>query len=123
MTRRLAAAISLYLRRGRPRGGSDFLFVSHRAPLGQGLTALGIRNIVRRRAADAGLAGKIRGSHVLRHSVATILINAGASIKEIADLMGHKSIDTTLIYTKVDLRSLARVALPWPTSRGGEVLQ
>lgn len=45
---------------------------------------------------------------------ATHLINAGASIKQIADLLGHRSIDTTAIYAKVDLASLTQVALPWP---------
>ena len=114
MTPRLAAAINPYLREGRPSTGSGFLFVTHRAPLGRGLKAIGVRDIVIRRAADAGLAKQVRGTHVLRHSVATALINAGASITEIADLLGHKSIDTTRIYTKVDLQSLARVALPWP---------
>ena len=91
------------------------MFVLHRAPYGQTLTPLGIRGVVRRRAAEAGLGDRIRGTHVIRHSVATQLINAGASIKQIADLLGHRSIDTTAIYTKVDLRSLASVALPWPT--------
>ena len=38
----------------------------------------------------------------------------GASLKEVADLLGHQSIDTTAIYTKVDLPTLATVALPWP---------
>ena len=71
-----------------------------------------------RRAARAGLGDRIRGTHVLRHSVATQLINAGASIKQIADLLGHRSIDTTAIYAKVDLGSLAAVALPWNGKRG-----
>jgi site-specific recombinase XerD len=43
------------------------------------------------------------------------LINSGASLKQIADLLGHRSIDTTSVYAKVDLQSLAQVALPWPS--------
>jgi len=61
----------------------------------------------------AGLTGPSRGTHVLRQTAASRLLRAGASLKEIADLLGHRSIDTTAIYTKVDLRKLTEVALPW----------
>jgi integrase/recombinase XerD len=118
---RLTSAIDLYMRRGRPAGSSRWLFVIHRAPIGQRLTAGGIGRIVTRRAAQAGLADRIHGPHVIRHSVATALINQGASIKQIADLLGHRSIDTTSIYAKVDLRSLVGVALPWPRLSRREV--
>lgn len=117
MTKRLALALREYLRRGRPRSDSPELFVIHRAPIGQALKPIGIRDIVVRYAALAGLAASIRGTHVIRHSVASSLINAGASIKGIADLLGHRSIDTTAIYAKVDLQTLARVAMPWPGDR------
>ena len=70
-----------------------------------------------RRAAEAGLAHRIRGTHVIRHSVASRWIQAGATLKQIADLLGHRSVDTTAIYAKVDVTALAKVALPWPTSR------
>jgi site-specific recombinase XerD len=59
---------------------------------------------------------------VIRHSIATTLINAGAPIKQIADLLGHQSIDTTAIYAKVDLASLRSVTLPWPAAEESEVL-
>jgi site-specific recombinase XerD len=42
-------------------------------------------------------------------------------MNQIADLLGHRSIDTTAIYAKVDLTSLRKVALPWPTACGEEV--
>jgi site-specific recombinase XerD len=51
---------------------------------------------------------------MLRHSLATRLVNRGVPIKQIADLFGHASIDTTAIYSKVDLARLAAVALPLP---------
>lgn len=121
MTRGLASAMRSYLKRGRPACGSPTLLVKHRAPVGGPLKAIGIRSMVVRRAADAGLADQIRGTHVIRRSVATALINAGAPMKEIADLLGHRSIDTTTLYAKVDLGSLRRVALRWPTSDGMEV--
>jgi len=117
MTRRLAAAIRAYLRRGRPKCPSSTLFVVHRAPRGKALTARGIQGVVRRRAVMAGLGHCIRGTQVIRHSTASRWIQAGATLKQIADLLGHRSIDTTSIYAKVDLTALAEVALPWPTSR------
>ncbi len=114
MTKRLGHALRRYLREGRPQSASGLLFVIHRAPIGQPLRPIGIRGIVVRYAARAGMADVIRGTHVIRHSVASSLINAGASIKDIADLLGHRSIDTTAIYAKVDVRSLAAVSMPWP---------
>jgi integrase/recombinase XerD len=54
------------------------------------------------------------GSRLLRHTAATNLIQGGATLKEIADILGHSSIDTTAIYTKVDLPTLREIALPWP---------
>ena len=56
------------------------------------------------------------GVHILRHSVASRLLRAGAPMKEIADILRHRSLDTSAIYAKVDLTKLAAVALPWPGS-------
>jgi integrase/recombinase XerD len=62
-----------------------------------------------------GLAGVIdRGTHSLRHTAATEMVNSGASFKEVADVLGHKAISNTFIYAKLDMRSLRKVALPWP---------
>jgi predicted amidohydrolase len=44
-------------------------------------------------------------------------VTGGASFKAVADVLGHKSISTTLIYAKLDLKALAEVALPWPGVR------
>jgi site-specific recombinase XerD len=54
------------------------------------------------------------GTHVLRHTAATRLHRRGANFKGIADLLGHRCLDTTAIYAKVDLLGLSAVALPWP---------
>jgi integrase len=62
-----------------------------------------------------GLAGITeRGPHSLRHTAATEMVNSGASFKDVADVLGHKSIATTFIYAKLDMKSLSEVALPWP---------
>jgi integrase len=62
-----------------------------------------------------GLAGiNDRGAHSLRHTAATEMVNSGASFKDVADVLGDKSVTTTFIYAKLDMKSLMRVALPWP---------
>jgi len=116
MSARVRDALANYLRSARPKSATSSLFVKRRAPVGGPLKSIGVHGIVVRSAARAGLADQVRGTHVIRHSVATRLVNAGAPLKQIADLLGHRSIDTTAIYAKVDLRSLTRVPLPWPRS-------
>ncbi len=54
------------------------------------------------------------GPHVLRHTAATHMRCAGHSLKGIADVLGHRSVDTTMIYVKLDIEALRAVALPWP---------
>ena len=70
--------------------------------------------MVRRHLRHAGICVAHGGAHMLRHSLATRMVNAGVSIKSIADVLGHVSIDTTAIYTKVDTTALSAVALPFP---------
>lgn len=55
-----------------------------------------------------------RGPHSLRHTLATEMVNSGATFKAVSDVLGHKSIATTLIYAKLDLKTLMQIALPWP---------
>jgi site-specific recombinase XerD len=111
--RDVGQAIVAYLRHGRPSVQDRHVFmVDHtRVPL----SARAVGDIVRaalRRTGISGLASM--GSHVLRHTLATRMIRQGASLKEIADVLGHRCLDTTAIYAKVDLSSLADVGLPWP---------
>lgn len=53
---------------------------------------------------------------MLRHSIASRMLAAGVPMKQIADILRHRSLDTSMIYTKVDLQRLAAVAMPWPGS-------
>jgi len=57
---------------------------------------------------------RVAGAHLVRHSLATQLVKQRRPINEVADLLGHRSIDTTAIYVKVALPQLADVALPFP---------
>ena len=69
---------------------------------------------VRRAAVDAPHGG----ANVFRHTVASRMVREGASLKEVADVLGQRSLDATTVHAKLDLPRLREVALPWP-----EVLQ
>ena len=107
-------AIVEYLRRGRPVCTSRALFVRHRSPLNAPISPSIVRCTVRLAFSRAGLAARYSGTHVLRRTAATRMLYAGASLKEIADVLRHRSLDTTQAYTKVDLPRLASLAAPWP---------
>jgi len=112
-------AVVSYLRNGRPPTAERHLFVCHGNRIGQPLQSDSIRNMIRRRFKQTGMKVPSRGTHILRHTVATHMVQQGVSIKEVADFLRHRSLDTTVIYTKVNLPMLFEVALPWP--KEGEI--
>ena len=104
-------ALTGWLRRGRPRCESFAVFTRVRAPHGP-LTSGGVSNIVRAACARAGLP--VVHAHRLRHTAATEMLRAGASLLEVGQVLRHASVLTTAIYAKVDHDRLRRLALPWP---------
>lgn len=107
-------AIATYLRHGRPVTSARHVFVRHFVPVGAPLTSAVVVQSVQRAFRRAKLEVPSRGAHTLRHTAATEMIRAGVSLKAIADILRHRSLDTTVIYTKVDLPRLRDVARPWP---------
>jgi integrase len=107
-------AIVRYLRNARPKCMSRFLFVRRRAPRDRPPTAEIVRWAMRCAYTRSGLSRSWSGAHMFRHTVACRLIHSGATLKDIADVLHHRSLDTTTIYTKVDRTRLNAVALPWP---------
>lgn len=107
-------ALVQYLRQGRPQTTSRMLFVRHRAPFDKPLSVPAIRNSMNRAFVRSGLRDRFCNTHVLRRTTATRLQRSGASVKEIADLLRHQSLDTASSYARVDLERLRSVALPWP---------
>lgn len=105
-------ALAAYLCNARPQTKSRSVFVYHRAPLGQAVQNTTVRGIIRRAFTRAGLPWS--GTHILRSTAASRLFEGGASVKEVADVLRHRSIDTTKSYTRINLAQLALVALPWP---------
>jgi site-specific recombinase XerD len=109
-------ALAAYILSGRPSCTQPTVFVCHMPPVRPILLSSTIAAIVRRRLASCGLQKSHRriGAHLFRHSIATQLVQQGRPIKEVADLLGHHSIDTTAIYVKVAIPQLEHIALPFP---------
>jgi site-specific recombinase XerD len=106
-------ALAAYVCEGRPRCSSRRVFLRLKAPQ-QGFTSsVAICDIVRRALARAGLHPGRKGSHLLRHSLATTMLRGGASLAEIGEVLRHELPSTTEIYAKVDVASLRALALPW----------
>ena len=106
-------AIVAYVQGGRPQNASRQVFLHSRAPF-RALTNAAVWAIVRQAFTRAGLVVPPGiASHIFRHSVASELVNHGASFKDVADILGHQSIQTTGIYAKLALDTVAAVALPW----------
>ena len=107
-------ALAAYLREARPSCASRHLFVTTRAPFHELAGPTTIGNIVRRALQRAGLNPPRRGAHLLRHSLATTLLQRGASLQEIGDVLRHRHPATTQIYAKVDIAALQTLVQPWP---------
>ncbi len=114
---RIGQAIADYLRRGRPATTCRALFVRHTVLAGTALSRELIRGIIRRAYVRIEGCAQWTGTHVLRHTAATRMHRRGASLKQVADVLGHLCLDTTALYTKVDLERLTAVALPWPEGK------
>lgn len=98
--------IQLYMELRRPRKPSEAtLFLNNR---GEPLTRIMIFNIIKQAARLAGVEKNI-SPHTLRHSYATHLLEGGANIRQVQELLGHESITTTEVYTHLDREHLRRV--------------
>lgn len=107
----VGAALASYLRLSRPITGTRRLFLCVRAPHGP-LNRTAVTALVRYACTRADLPAV--GAHRLRHTAATEMLRAGSSLDEIAQVLRHRSHDTTAIYAKVDRTALRAVVWPWP---------
>ncbi|NDD39901.1 MAG: integrase [Verrucomicrobia bacterium] len=104
--------VAEYLQHGRPTDAQGrTVFVRHFAPH-HALSTARVSTIVADAARRAGL-GRVH-AHRLRHTAATELLRAGASLPEIGQLLRHRRTATTAIYAKVDRDNLRLIARPWP---------
>lgn len=115
LPREAGEAIVAYLGEQRPHTERRQVFVQHIGPRrGEPIKATAVSEVVARALRRAGVQAPMVGAYVLRHTVASRMVQRGVGLKEVADFLGHRSLDTTAVYAKVDLPALQAVALPWP---------
>ena len=114
LPREVGEALVAYLRDGRPPCPTRRVFVRIHAPHVGFAGPIAITNVVHRALARAGIDPPFKGSHLLRHSLATAMLRHGASLEEIGQLLRHVTPETTQIYAKVDLEALRALAPAWP---------
>lgn len=105
-------ALKAYLRHGRPQllkkhhGRFEEALFLNKA--GRRLSPRAVRDIVKACALKAGISGRVT-PHTLRHSFATHLLDGGADLRVVQDLLGHARLSTTQIYTRLSVEKLRRV--------------
>lgn len=105
-------AVVGYLRRGRPDSGRREVFLRARAPVGP-IAPGTVSSTVRRACRRAGIAEV--GAHRLRHTVACEMVAADVPLVQIAQVLRHRSLQSTAVYARVDVEQLRGLAAPWPT--------
>lgn len=106
-------ALANYLQRRELRTDSRRVFCAVRT--GKELSPPAVGQVARRALSQAGIHLAPSGAHVLRRTLASHLVQRGVSLKAIADLLGHRCLDTTRIYASVNHPLLLEVSRPWPT--------
>lgn len=114
LSQEVGGAIVAYLQEGRPSANTDTLFLRTRAPLRALRSHCAVSVLVDRAIRRAGVSRPSRGAaHLLRHSLASSMLQQGASLQDIASVLRHRSVETTQIYAKVDVSALMHIAQPW----------
>jgi integrase/recombinase XerD len=115
-------ALSRYLREERGPTICRRMFVTHRAPHRPFKNSEIVNAILKDALKATGQkpATPYVGSHLLRHSLATQLVNKGASLEEIGDMLRHRSRASTMIYARLDVEGLRSIAQPWPVAGGSQ---
>jgi integrase/recombinase XerD len=113
-------ALAEYIRRDRVTT-SRVLFVTARPPYRPFKNSQILNAILKKAFAHTGLTppAPYVGAHILRHSLATNLVQRGASLEEISETLRHRSRATTLFYARLDLDGLRAIAQPWPVVGDG----
>jgi integrase/recombinase XerD len=107
-----------YLRCGRTGEAHPELFLRASTPVGS-LTHYAIGDLYQKRARESGLPLQGTSSYCLRHSFAMRLLDRGVGVKVIGDLLGHRTLESTCVYLRLQTGALREVALPLPTATTG----
>ena len=114
LTAQVGERLLNYLQHCRPCSSSPHVFLTCRAPYHPFAHSSSVSAIVERHIRAAGIEISSKGAHAFRHCFATRMLHQGHSLKAIADVLGHRHLGTTFLYTKVDFNALTQVALEWP---------
>ena len=114
MTLEVGKSLLDYLQNGRPACSCLQVFLTSRAPYHPFPHSSTLSAIVQRRLCAVGIDLPSAGAHAFRHGFATRMLRQGHGLKAIADVLGHRHLSTTFLYTKVDFNALKQVALEWP---------
>lgn len=114
LTTAVGQALVAYLRRGRPRTDAREIFVRHDGEPVAFRGSSSVYAVVRNAFDEAQIRSTHRGPHVLRHALATHLVQRGFALNVVGDLLGHQHPDSTLPYTKLAIEDLREVALDVP---------
>jgi len=110
LVQEVGEAVATSLQHGRPATSSRHLFLHCRAPFRPLTDATAISRMAARALRRAGITSSARlGAHPFRHTAASQMVNQGVSFKDVADVLGHRSLQTTGIYAKLDLEAFAAV--------------
>lgn len=121
LPRDVGAAIASYLRLDRGIRPTQRVFLRTYAPRVPLTGPAGIGHIVRRALAKAGVDHpKHIAAHLFRHTLASRMLQHGADLRDISEVLRHRALSTTEIYAKIDMRSLNEVVRPWPTQGGAQ---
>jgi len=107
-------ALLAYLRKDRGNATFPEVFLTVNRPIKPFSSNYRLGTSLMRYYKRAGIHSKVQGTHPIRHAFATRLMEQKVPIKTISDLLGHRSINTTFIYTKVDIPQLCLLIREWP---------
>ena len=107
-------AILNYLEHWRPDVRDEHVFLRVNAPFVPLASSSAVSSLVNRAARRARLSASRIGAHILRHTAASLMLQEGVSLQTIGGILRHQSIDTTVLYAKVDVKMLSEIAQPWP---------
>ena len=119
LTQEVGSAIYAYLKEVPRNGRCRQLFLRLRAPAGP-LKSTAVTSAFQSWSKKSGLDIPFKGTHCLRHSYALHLCRRGVSLKTIGDILGHKSIESTAVYIRLNTEDLREVALNLPTPHNGQ---
>ena len=113
LTPEVGWAVINYLKYGRPKIDSPYIFVKHMAPFGPFSEDNHLYKLIKgyMELAHLPTLKKKRGMHSLRHTMASMLLEKDTPLSTISDILGHVDTDSTAVYLKVDIKKLKECAL------------